>query len=127
MFRSAAVAATVMLLAPSPVLALPVFAHRYGLSCEACHTTVPHLNAFGAEFMRAGYRLPPNMERHPAFPVALKVNLEYSSQPDPNGLPKFIVDEVELLAGGALTKHVSYRLEQYLVDGGEPGLTRDAF
>jgi len=112
---------------PVESLALPVFAHRYGLSCQACHTTVPHLNAFGMEFLRDGYRLPSNFVQQPVFPVALKVNLQYSSEPDPNGLPKFIVDEVELLAGGTVSKHVSYRLEQYLVDGGEPGLTRDAF
>src|SRR5271166_3674523 len=61
------------------------------------------------------------------FPIALKVNLQYSSEPDPNGLPKAIVDEVELLASGPVTPHVSYRLEQYMVDGGEPGLTRDAW
>ena len=114
-------------IAPSSALALPVFAHRYGLSCEACHTTIPHLNTFGAEFQRAGYRLPPGFRQHSAFPIAVKVNLQYSSEPDPNGLPKAIVDELELLAGGAVSKHVSYRLEQYIVDGGEPGLTRDAF
>lgn len=112
---------------PAEARALPVFAHRYGLSCQTCHSTVPHLNAFGTEFLRAGYRLPSNFIQRQAFPVALKVNLQYSSEPDSNGLPKAIVDEVELLAGAAVTKHVSYRLEQYLVDGGEPGLTRDAF
>ena len=116
-----------MLALPAQALALPVFAHRYGLSCQACHTTVPHLNPFGTEFLRAGYRLPPNFIPGHPFPVALKVNLQYSSEPDPNGLPKAIVDEVELLAGGTVSKHVSYRLEQYLVDGGVPGLTRDAF
>ncbi|HEY6358957.1 MAG TPA: hypothetical protein VIX35_11965, partial [Vicinamibacterales bacterium] len=111
---------------PAESRALPVFAHRYGLSCQTCHSTMPHLNAFGTEFLHAGYRLPANFTQGAAFPVALKVNLQYSSEPDPNGLPKAIVDEVELLAGGGVTKHISYRLEQYLVDGGEPGLTRDA-
>jgi|SRR5271165_445168 len=113
---------------PSQSSALPVFAHRYGLTCEACHTTVPHLNAFGAAFLRDGFRPPPGLPLAPdVFPIALKVNLQYSSEPDPNGLPKAIVDEVELLASGPVTPHVSYRLEQYMVDGGEPGLTRDAW
>jgi hypothetical protein len=112
---------------PAQSLALPVFAHRFGFSCQMCHTTVPHLNQFGNEFLRAGYRLPPNIDVQHPFPVSLKVNLQYSSEPDPNGLPKAIVDEVELLAAGTVTRHVSYRLEQYLIDGGVPGLTRDAF
>lgn len=112
---------------PGAAQALPVFAHRYGLSCEACHTTVPHLNPFGTAFLRAGFRLPSTFTPSSVFPVALKVNLQYSSEPDPSGLPKAIVDEIELLAGGPLTRHWSYRLEQYLVDGGVPGLTRDAW
>ena len=108
--------------------ALPVFAHRYGLTCGTCHSTVPHLSAFGNAFLRAGFRPPPGFERQPdVFPVAMKINLQYSSFPDPNGLPKAIVDEVELLSSGPLARHYAYRMEQYIVDGGEPGLTRDAW
>ena len=112
---------------PPAARALPVFAHRYDLSCQVCHTTIPHLNAFGAAFLRAGFRLPPGFHEQQAFPVALKVNLQYSSEAGMPPLPKAIVDEVELLAGGTVSRHVSYRLEQYLVDGGERGLTRDAW
>ena len=43
--------------APLPAEAIPVFAHRYSLSCQACHTTVPHLTPFGETFMANGYRL----------------------------------------------------------------------
>ena len=46
------------LLEAGPARALPVFAHRYGFTCQQCHTTVPHLNAFGAYFLRHGFRLP---------------------------------------------------------------------
>ena len=103
--------------------ALPVFAHRFGLTCQACHTTVPHLNVFGEAFARNGFRLP-----HPgrqAVPVAVKVNLMYSSDADPGGLPKAIVDEVEILTGGAIGAHLNYFLEQYALDGGVPGRPRD--
>jgi hypothetical protein len=126
--RSKVLAAAVVLVVLScaqRAFALPVFAHRYGVSCSQCHTIVPHLNAFGEAFLRAGYRAPRGMEAHGAFPVALKINLAYSSAP--STLPKFIVDEVELLAGAPVGKHFSYRLEQYLVDGGVPGMTRDAW
>jgi hypothetical protein len=40
-----------------PASAIPVVAHRYGFSCQACHTTVPHLTSFGELFLANGYRL----------------------------------------------------------------------
>lgn len=110
-----------------PVHALPIFAHRFSLRCEVCHTAIPHLTPFGQAFLEHGYRLPPSFPRNDALPVALKVNLGYSSAADPSGLPKTIVDEVELLAGAPIAKRLSYRIEQYVVDGGVPGKTRDAW
>lgn len=104
--------------------ALPVFAHRFGLSCQACHTTVPHLNAFGQAFQAAGYKLP-TLQRG-AIPVAVKVQLAYSSDAEA-GLPKAVVDEVELLTGGAIGTKFNYFIEQYAVDGGVPGQPRDAW
>ncbi len=107
-----------------PAWALPVFAHRYDLSCGTCHTVVPHLTPFGQSFLRAGFRLP---AARAAFPLAVKVNLAYSSDADPSGLPKAMVDEVELLAAAPLGRNASYRVEQYAVDGGTTGKTRDAW
>jgi hypothetical protein len=112
-----------LFLAPRPAAAIPVFAHRYGLSCEACHTTVPHLTEFGEAFLERGYRLP-GMPRRGAFPVAVKINLQYGSDAQP-GLPKAVVDEVEVLMGGSIRERGSYFAEQYAVDGGLPGRTRD--
>lgn len=110
-------------LLPGQAKALPVFAHRYGLTCQACHTTVPHLNAFGDAFLRSGFRLP--QPARGAVPLAVKVNLAYTSDPDPSGLPKAIVDEVELLTGGAIGNRVNYFVEQYAIDGGVAGMPRD--
>lgn len=117
--------------APRPASAIPVFAHRYGLSCQTCHTEVPHLTAFGETFLANGYRLP-GLKPKPVFPVAVKVELAYSSAPGAANegggrLPKAIVDEVELLTGGALGKRGSYFAEVYAVDGGEPGRARDVW
>lgn len=111
-------------LSARPAAAIPVFAHRYGFTCQQCHTTVPQLNAFGEQFEEYGFKLP---AARPAFPVAVKVNLEYGSDPDPSGLPKAVVDEIELLSGGAIGENASYFIEQYVTDGGRPGLTRDAW
>ncbi|MDE2571857.1 MAG: hypothetical protein KGM44_04950, partial [bacterium] len=111
----------------SPAAAYPLFAHRYGVSCQTCHSVVPRLNAFGERFKAAGYRWPGKVETHDAFPVTVKVNLAYTSEPDPGGLPKALADEVELLSAGPLGRSLSYHLEQYLADGGVPGKTRDAW
>ncbi|GAC1659282.1 MAG: hypothetical protein NVS9B12_12230 [Vulcanimicrobiaceae bacterium] len=108
----------------SPCWAIPVFAHRYALACQTCHTTVPHLNSFGRQFRKGGFSLP---NGRGVFPVAVKVNLAFGTDKDPTGLPKAIVDEVELLSGGTLGKNTNYFLEQYVIDGGRPGLTRDAW
>ena len=111
------------LLAPRPVDAIPVFAHRYGFSCQQCHTAIPHLTEFGEAFRANGFRLPGRTPGSP-FPAAVKVNLQYGSDAG-GGLPKAVVDEIEVLMGGSVGKRGSYFAEQYIVDGGVPGRTRD--
>jgi hypothetical protein len=121
--RFALLALLAALLAPSRAQAIPVFAHRFGLTCLRCHTVVPHLTPFGEAFRARGYRLP-GLNPRGAFPAALKVNLEYGGDGG-GGLPKAVVDEVEVLLGGAVGTRGSYFAEQYVVDGGLPGRTRD--
>jgi hypothetical protein len=112
--------------------AIPVFAHRYNLTCQACHTVVPHLNHFGETFLANGYRIP-GIKPKAAFPVAVRVELDYASAgaADPDDikgpLPKTIVNEVEFLMGGSVGSHGSYWVEPYAIDGGFPGLVRDAW
>jgi hypothetical protein len=112
--------------------AIPVFAHRFGLTCQACHTEVPHLNRFGEVFLANGYRLP-GVKPKPTFPVAMRVEVDYASAgaADPDDikgpLPKTIVNEVEFLMGGSAGTRGSYWVEPYLVDGGFPGIVRDAW
>jgi hypothetical protein len=123
--RSAALAGFFWLGLVAQAEAIPVFAHRYGLTCQACHTVVPHLTAFGEAFRAGGYYLP-GLKASGAFPVAIRFQSAYASNgTDP--LPKTIVDEVEFLTGGSIGKRVSYWLEQYAVDGGLPGRTREAW
>lgn len=114
-----------------PVSAIPMFAHQYGVTCGKCHSVIPHLNAFGAAFMANGYRIP-GVKPGPAFPISIKPNLVASSEnqgsgPNGAGLPKDIVDEVEAFTAGAIGNRASYLVEQYIVDGGMRGLTRDAW
>ncbi|HET7815631.1 MAG TPA: hypothetical protein VFL13_14790 [Candidatus Baltobacteraceae bacterium] len=122
--RLAVFVAFALVLTGARASALPVFAHRYGFTCEQCHTTVPNLNAFGRYFLRSGFRLPGGARG--VVPMAVKVQTAYASAA-PNGprLPKAIVDEVEILSAGSLGRNTSYFLEQYAVDGGVPGRPRD--
>lgn len=126
-------AATCIIGAASPASAIPVFAHRYGLSCQVCHTVVPHLTPFGQQFLANGYRMR-GLEPKPAFPVAVRVESSYASAgaADPDEaqggpLPKAIVDEVEMFIGGASGKRGSYWVENYLIDGGQAGHVREAW
>ena len=117
------------LAAPRPAAALPIFAHQYGVTCRKCHTVIPHLTAFGAAFLANGNRIA-GVTPGPAIPFAVKVNLVDSSAnqgrgPSGAGLPKAIVDEVELFSAGALGSRGSFLVEDYAVDGAEPGKIRD--
>jgi len=87
---------------------------------------VPHLTALGEMFQSDGYRLPALRPGRP-FPAAIKVNLQYGGDADPNNLPKAVVDEVEVLLGGSLGAggRGAYFAEQYVVDGGLPGAGRE--
>jgi hypothetical protein len=115
-----------------PASAIPVFAHRYGLSCQACHTTVPHLTSFGELFLANGYRIR-GLKPHSVFPAAVRVEINYASAgaADPDAirgpLPKTIVNEVQLLIGGAVGARGSYCVEPYFISGGFPGSARDAW
>ena len=112
---------------PVPAAAIPAFAHHYGFTCQQCHTTIPHLNGFGLRFLRNGFRLPgPPAREYQVPPLAIATNLAYTSEPDPTGLPKATVDEVEVLLGGA-SGHFSYFGDFYNVDGGRPGSPRDVW
>ena len=112
---------------PREALAIPYFAHEYAMTCQKCHSVIPRLNEFGTAFMDHGYSLPGATPQR-VFPIAGKFNLLYSSaQPEPQGLPKAIVDEIELFVAGKPTDRTNYFVEQYVVDGGEPGSLRDGW
>ncbi|HVN69295.1 MAG TPA: hypothetical protein VMU38_06585 [Candidatus Binatia bacterium] len=116
---------------PAAAPAIPLFAHQYGVTCEKCHSVIPHLNEFGAAFLVNGERFP-GVSSGPAIPFSAKANLVDSSEyqgegPDGQGLPKAIVDEIELFSSATIGSRANYFVEQYVVDGGEPGLLRDAW
>jgi hypothetical protein len=116
---------------PAPARAIPLFAHQYEVTCAKCHSVIPHLTPFGAAFMANGDRIP-GVQPGPAFPISTKANLVDSSEYQGDGengagLPKAIVDEIEVFTAGAIGTRSSFFVEQYVVDGGQHGLTRDAW
>ena len=81
--------------------------------------------------MANGYRIP-GVKPGPAFPVSAKANLLASSENQGDGdngagLPKQIVDEIELFTAGGIGDRSAYLVEQYAVDGGQHGLLRDGW
>lgn len=117
--------------APGAAAAIPLFAHQYGVTCAKCHSVIPHLNEFGAAFLAYGERFP-GVSSGPAFPLSVKANVVDSSEyqgagRNGEGLPKFIVDEVEAFTTATIGSRANFFVEQYIVDGGEPGLLRDAW
>ncbi len=110
----------------APAQATPEFARRAMLSCNACHTVGTKLTEFGAAFAATAYRVP-RLTKAGNEPVAIRGQSVYSSEPDPTGLPKTILDEVDVLSAGPLGKHFNYDVEQYVLDGGNVGNTRETW
>ena len=91
------VACCALALRPAPTRAVPIFSHQYDVTCEKCHTVIPHLNAFGAAFMASGYRIPGVRPARPSRsrPKRISSTRARTKATGPNGagLPKAIVDE----------------------------------
>src|SRR5579863_7824453 len=102
---------------PQTASSIPIFAERYRLQCEACHTVLPELNAFGNYFRAHGYRLP--QQKHGTLPVAIRYQLEYEEQPvnqrrfSPGGV---LLSNADV---GAISAFVHYNLG---AGGGPSGL-----
>lgn len=102
--------------------AIPAFARKYGYSCDVCHAPIPHLKAFGEEFMANGYRLPdgeppravidtgdPTLLLQRNLPLAFRFDayLGYS----PNGKVKSDFQAplaMKILSGGNISDDISY-------------------
>ncbi len=92
-----------------PAQAIPLFAQRYHLQCEACHSVLPELNAFGNSFRSHGYRLP--LPKHGTTVIALRYQMEWEKDPAP-GTNRFAPGGVLLSNAdiGAVTAFVHYNL-----------------
>src|ERR1700681_1677999 len=104
----------------------PAFSMQTGLQCDACHTALRATNDLGDTYLRNDLRLP-NLGIGGKPVVALRGQLAYTSEPDPSLLPKATVDEVEAFVSARLNRQLSVAGQFYLIDGGRPGSTREAW
>jgi hypothetical protein len=65
---------------PRPAHAVPLFAQRYNLRCDACHSVLPELNQFGNDFRNRGYRID-GAPKHGTTIVALREQIGYTPTP----------------------------------------------
>jgi hypothetical protein len=104
--------------------ATPVFAQAYGLACTACHTQMPMLNAFGRYIQRTGYAALNRKTLAHAVPVFLfDIGTGYSHQSDAPSTDKITgaFHTTLLQANSYLAPDVTYKIEQFLVVGGNAG------
>lgn len=113
---SALFGAALFLLQPRPASAVPLFAQRYGLSCEACHSVLPELNAFGNSFRDHGYRID-GAPRHGTTILALREQIGYERDPDP-GTRR--ITPAGALLGAVEVGHVEAFMHESLGSDGGP-------
>jgi hypothetical protein len=103
--------------------AIPAFARKYGYSCEVCHAPVPHLKAFGEQFMDNGYRIPdkeppratvdtgdPLLLLQRDLPLAMRFDGYLGYAPNAAGAKTDFMTPVamKILSGGNLSDTISY-------------------
>jgi hypothetical protein len=105
--------------------ATPVFAQAYGLGCTACHTQMPTLNAFGRYIQRSAYApLNPKTLEHALPFFVFDIGSGYTAQ---SGQPQSAYrvngpgHSMVFQANGALGQAFTYKVEQLIVAGGQPG------
>jgi len=109
--------ALAMLCMPRPAQAIPIFAQRYHLSCEACHSVLPELNAFGNAFRNRGYRLD-GAPKHGTTILALREQVGYSQDPGTGDTRRF--DPAGALLGAVEVGRVEAFVHESLGSQGGP-------
>lgn len=123
LLRIAVVVAFLLIaIAPHGASATPEFARRTLLSCGACHSVATGLTDFGKAYKARGFDLG-------SEPVAAAIRGQavYTGDPDPTGLPKLIVDEIDFFVSAKLDAHFNASAEVYAMDGGVPGSGREGW
>jgi len=97
---SALIAGLVAFASPGRVEAVPAFARRYDLQCNACHTRPPRLNRFGEQFHMMGFQIP-----SAAQPGGIVTSVRE------DGAGKALIDSLALRVEGGLFEYTASRRE----------------
>jgi len=94
------------------VQAIPAFARKYQAECSSCHSAWPALNATGRKFKENGYRLtrdekPGFMNWDQTLPVAAMIKARPYQNSDKGERKTRALNEVELMAAGAMANDLS--------------------
>lgn len=136
----------VMVFTAADAQAIPAFARKYKLGCNACHTVYPQLSRFGRDFRDNGFRMPDEIQAFlkkvpPAPPaqgapaatedfwsfipdqIPFSIQAKFHDAINPKGDVKsdFQIEELQLQSGGTFTPRISYYLHHHLVEEGGPG------
>ena len=141
------------LITPDQAEAIPAFARKYNVNCNACHTAPPILNQFGQRFLENGYQLPgtedggiigkkklgdvtlDDVTNYVGFRLVGNVVRNWSfKQQNPAGLDAGVVERKTeftfpenfvLFAGGTVAKNVGFMVELgHDVEGGGAAVER---
>ncbi len=121
--------------------AIPAFARKYGYSCEVCHAPVPHLKAFGEEFMGNGYRIPdkeppratvdtgdPLLLLQRDLPLAIRIDGALAFRPNADVSNDFeLPAAVKIMSGGNISDTVSYYTYFLMTEDGKIVGLEDTF
>jgi len=71
---------------PQPGRAVPSFARKYGISCQACHVAFPELTPMGEGYMRNGFRYPGDLDRQMSKIKDIPLGADAENQLFPNSV-----------------------------------------
>ncbi len=113
---------------PIPSVGLPTFAQAYGVDCNACHTMVPALNAYGRYVQSTAFGTLDPVVMKRAVPIVVREAINYRSTGKLDARApsdKFTEATLSVNLVGVLNSSISYRFEQTLysnnLGGGNTG------
>ncbi len=110
-----------LLFSPQRAEAMPMFARKYHLKCEQCHTIMPRLTNFGYAFYRAGFRLPGHKKYPLTFSNSASLMTEMMfTNSNPAGNTGFDMSDTEIQVLTAIGEHFSTHLH-YVFPGSTNG------
>lgn len=122
--------------------AIPAFARKYRISCNACHIAVPKLKEYGESFAGNGFNLPDGEEPRRSYidtgdetlllmrelPVAVRFDAFIKVEDNETADTDFETPYgLKLLSGGNISRKVAYYFYFYMDERGEVAGLEDAY